>query len=108
MRITVLTVPDCPNGPVVRERLTAALAGRAATVEFVEIDQQSEAARWGMTGSPTVLLNGVDPFPVPGAVPSMSCRLYRGEGGRTSGAPGVEALRQALSGAELTQAPQGE
>ena len=30
MQVTVLTVPDCPNYGVLTERLTAALAGRAA------------------------------------------------------------------------------
>ncbi|MET8127812.1 hypothetical protein ABZV67_15240 [Streptomyces sp. NPDC005065] len=39
MRITVLTVPDCPNGPVVQERITAALNGRGAEVELVEVTE---------------------------------------------------------------------
>jgi len=102
MRITVLTVPDCPNGPVVEERITAALDGRAAEVELVEVHEQADASRWGMTGSPTVLLDGVDPFAVDGAVPSVSCRIYR-SGGRTDGAPSVAELRQALTDAGLPQ-----
>ncbi|MEW1599454.1 thioredoxin family protein [Streptomyces sp. NPDC093808] len=100
MRITVLTVPDCPNAPVVRERITTALDGRAVQVELVEVTEDAEAARWGMTGSPTVLLDGVDPFAAAGAVPSVSCRLYRDEDGRIEGAPSVTALRDALAGAD--------
>lgn len=46
-----------------------------------------------MTGSPTVLINGADPFAVAGAAPSVSCRLYRDADARTDGAPSVEALR---------------
>ncbi|MET8127827.1 organomercurial lyase [Streptomyces sp. NPDC005065] len=99
-RITVLTVPDCPNAPVALERITAALDGREAEVELVEVRDEAEAARWGMTGSPTVLVNGADPFAVPGAPASVSCRLYRDEEGPTDGAPSVEALRKALAGAE--------
>ncbi|MFC1417734.1 organomercurial lyase [Streptacidiphilus cavernicola] len=99
MRITVLTVPDCPNGPVVQERITAALDGRDVRVHLVEVSDQDQAARWGMTGSPTVLLDGVDPFAVPGADPSVSCRLYRGADGRVEGSPGVEDLRRALDSA---------
>ncbi|MFD8644199.1 MULTISPECIES: alkylmercury lyase family protein [Streptomyces] len=96
-RITVLTVPDCPNADVVRERITAALEGHEAEVDLIEVSGEEEAARWGMTGSPTVLLDGVDPFAVTGAPASVSCRLYRDEEGRAEGAPSVEALRQALT-----------
>lgn len=108
MRITILTVPDCPNVPVVRERITAALGPRTAQVELIEVREEGEAARWGMTGSPTVLLDGVDPFAAPGAPASMSCRLYRDTDGRTEGAPSVHALRQALSGVSLPSAEAGQ
>ncbi|MGW1553898.1 organomercurial lyase [Streptomyces sp. NPDC002346] len=99
-RITVLTVPDCPNAPLALERITAALDGREADVELVEVGEEAEAARWGMTGSPTVLVDGVDPFAVPSAPASVSCRLYRDEEGRAAGAPSVEVLRKALAGAK--------
>ncbi|MEU4064175.1 organomercurial lyase [Streptomyces wedmorensis] len=99
-RITVLTVPDCPNAPLALERITAALDGREADVELVEVRDEAEASRWGMTGSPTVLVDGADPFAVPGAPVSVSCRLYRDEEGRAAGAPGVEALRKALARAK--------
>src|SRR5260370_1446861 len=76
MRITVLAVPDCPNAPVAAGRITAALAGRPASVELAEVTGEAEAARLGMTGSPAILLDGVDPFAAAGAVPSASCRIY--------------------------------
>ncbi|MCX4672667.1 alkylmercury lyase family protein [Streptomyces sp. NBC_01381] len=109
MRITVLTVPDCPNASAARERLRAALAGRAAEVVQVEVVQvevrdEAEAARWGMTGSPTVLLDGNDPFARPGAAPSVSCRIYRHEDGAVDGAPAVAELRRALTAAGLPDA----
>ncbi|WP_324618442.1 organomercurial lyase [Streptomyces sp. XY413] len=47
-----------------------------------------------MTGSPTLLLDGIDPFAVAGAPASVSCRLYRD----ADGAPSIRALRQALAG----------
>ncbi|MCX5302800.1 organomercurial lyase [Streptomyces sp. NBC_00160] len=102
MRITVLTVPDCPNARVVEDRIARATAGRSADVELVEVADQEQAARVGMTGSPTVLINGVDPFAVPGAPASVSCRLYRGPDSRVEGAPGVADLRRALDTADLT------
>jgi hypothetical protein len=51
-----------------------------------------------MTGSPTLLVDGVDPFARPGLTPSVSCRLYRDETGAIAGAPSVAALRRALGG----------
>lgn len=103
MRITVLTVPDCPNGPVVQERITAALNGRGAEVELVEVSEPTEAERWGMTGSPAVLLDGIDPFGTVGAAPSVSCRIYRHADGEVDGAPSVDELRKALTAAGLTE-----
>ncbi|MGW5942796.1 alkylmercury lyase family protein [Streptomyces celluloflavus] len=103
MRITVLTVPECPNAPLAVERVAAALAGRSAAVELVEVLDQAQATELGMTGSPTVLLDGVDPFAPAGAVPSISCRLYREADGAVSGAPSVAALRAALDGAGLPE-----
>ena len=99
MRITVLTVPDCPNTPAAIERITAALAGRPASVELVEVTGEAEAARLRMTGSPTILLDGVDPFAAAGAVPGLSCRIYRGPDGAADGAPNVQDLTAALSAA---------
>ncbi|MFJ6621584.1 alkylmercury lyase family protein [Kitasatospora sp. NPDC091335] len=44
-------------------------------MELVEVADEAEATRLGMCGSPTILIDGTDPFPPPGAVPSLSCRL---------------------------------
>ncbi|MET8966060.1 thioredoxin family protein [Streptomyces sp. NPDC004074] len=102
MRITVLTVPDCPNAPVIEERIARALDSRNADVDLIEVVDHEQAARLGMTGSPTVLINGVDPFAMPGTPASLSCRLYRGTDGRADGAPSVSDLRKALHPADAT------
>ena len=97
MELILLTVPDCPNGPVFEARLAAALAGRPdAVVRRREVADEREAARAGMCGSPTLLINGADPFAVPGQVPGLSCRLYRDPAGRPVGVPPVEAIRRAV------------
>lgn len=101
MLIDVLVVPDCPNTPVMIERLAQALAGRTdVQVETRVIDTVEQAERWGMHGSPTVLVDGRDPFAAPGTPASVSCRLYQDEDGRTQGAPSLARLRQALDGQE--------
>ncbi|TXS49336.1 alkylmercury lyase [Streptomyces sp. uw30] len=103
MRITVLTVPDCPNAPVVGDRLDAALGGLEAVIEWIEVTDDAQAARLGMTGSPTVLVDGVDPFATADAPASVSCRLYRRPDGATDGAPSVADLRNALISAVATE-----
>lgn len=98
MELTVLTVPDCPNGPVLTERLARVLAGRAGVrVVHRVVRGEGDAVRFGMCGSPTLLIDGVDPFAMPGTRPSLSCRIYRDEAGRTDGAPSVADLRQVLA-----------
>jgi|SRR5215475_3238508 len=97
MELTLLTVPACPNSAAFEERLAAALAGHlGAVVHRREIADEREAAQAGMRGSPTLLIDGVDPFAAPGQPPSLSCRLYRDAAGRAEGAPSVEELRRAL------------
>jgi len=99
--LTVLAVPGCPNASVLERRLAEALAGRPGiTITRQVITSPTEAARWRMHGSPTLLVNGQDPFAEPGMVPALACRLYRGEDGRLDGAPTRVALRRALDQAE--------
>jgi hypothetical protein len=97
LELTVLTVPDCPNGPVMLERLAEVLADhRDARLVCHVAQDEGDAVRLGMRGSPTLLVNGVDPFAARGTPASLSCRIYRDEIGHTSGAPTVAALRLAL------------
>jgi hypothetical protein len=98
MQVDVLVVPDCPNGPVVLQRLAQALGGRTdVQLATRVIDTIEQADHWGMHGSPTVLIDGLDPFAAPGDAASLSCRLYQDEGGRAQGAPCLARLRQALT-----------
>ena len=97
MQLIVLAVPGCPNAPVLEDRLAAVLNGRAGvSVSHQVICDEDEAARWGMHGSPTLLIDGADPFAEPGQGPSLSCRLYRDDGGQASGAPTVGQLQQVI------------
>ena len=101
MHVTLLAVPGCVHLPVLEERLTEALGGlpglHGVSVSRQVIATEDEAARSGMRGSPTILIDGVDPFAAPGQPASVSCRLYRESGGRTGGAPSVSQLCRALT-----------
>jgi hypothetical protein len=98
MKLEILQVPDCPNVSVLEGRIRQAIDGEPIDVQIVHrvVDTAAGAVAAGMTGSPTLLVEGTDPFAVPGQVPSVSCRLYRSESGAVSGAPSVAALRAAL------------
>ncbi len=97
MHLTVLAVPECPNAAVLDDQLTAVLDGRAGvSVSHQVISDESEAARWGLHGSPTLLIDGKDPFAAAGQAPGISCRLYRDEDGQLRGAPSVSQLRQVI------------
>ena len=99
MHLTVLAVPGCPNAPVLEDRLAAVLGGRTGvSVSHLVISGEDEAARWRMHSSPTLLIDGVDPFAEPG-----SCRAC--PVGCTSGAPSVGQLRHAIEQALAALAP---
>ena len=97
MHLIVLAVPDCPSVLLLNQRLAQVLEGRSdVTISHRVVDDPDQEARRGMHGSPTLLVDGIDPFAEPGQPASVSCRLYR-NGGKAEGAPSVGQLRQAIS-----------
>lgn len=94
MRLEVLHVTDCPNLAPMLDRLAEATALPVATRE---VTTDVEAAELGMNGSPTLLVNGVDPFVSPDQCGGVSCRLYRDGDGRIVPAPSVDQLRDAIA-----------
>lgn len=92
--ITVLHVRDCPSVTPLLERLLVAadLAGVSITTRLRVVE--SEARAIAFVGSPTVLIDGTDPFPSEG-VTSFGCRLYE-SGGQLDGAPSMSQLTAAL------------
>lgn len=98
LRLEVLHVPDCPNLAPMLDRL------REVTdlpVTTQEITTDADAATYGMAGSPTLLINGADPFSTPDQCDcGVSCRLYRDEDDRLVPVPSTAQLRHALTTAE--------
>lgn len=96
MKIEILHVLDCPNLDLLDQRLREALADRPAVITHRLVADVDTAATTGMTGSPTLLVDGNDPFESDAMVPSLSCRLYPHEDGHVEGVPSIDALRHAL------------
>jgi hypothetical protein len=93
MRVELLHVTDCPNLPLMLEHLR-----RVTDTEITthEITTDVDAAKYGMTGSPTLLIDGADPFGSPDLAAGLSCRIYRDEHGATVPVPSVCQLRAAV------------
>ncbi|MDA8268039.1 MAG: thioredoxin family protein [Actinomycetota bacterium] len=96
--ITILHTPGCPNVSLVRQRLADAvtrLGEPAPHVIVEEITDPDEASRRGFCGSPTLLIDGLDPFTRPESPPAFACRTYRTEAG-IEGAPSIDQIAAAL------------
>jgi hypothetical protein len=100
VEVTIQFFSGCPNwqDALTRVREAAHEAGVAVTVTSVPVETLADAARVGFVGSPTVLVNGFDPFAVEGSVPALACRVYRTDAG-TDGAPTVDQLAEVLRAA---------
>jgi hypothetical protein len=103
MDVELLVVPGCPHEKPAAVLLRSALDDIGLTAvdfELTVIATEVDAERRGFVGSPTILLNGIDPFEVPGQHASVACRLYPG----TGGLPDLRTLRQALKRAAFDTA----
>jgi hypothetical protein len=100
MKIDIIYLRDCPNVRVVRERLAAALATGhcAAQVQLVPAEDLTPAQAHMFPGSPTILIDDVDPFAATASRASLSCRLYQTPTG-LAGCPSVEQLIDVLNAA---------
>ena len=99
MRVELLVVPNCPHEDIASTRLRRALedTGYAETpVEVRIMTAETVAATPAFAGSPTILIDGTDPFGDQAAGSgAFSCRIYHSAAGH-SGAPSVEQLRHVL------------
>jgi hypothetical protein len=97
MKLEVLHVRDCPNLTPMLE-LLAEVTDQPVSTRLIESD--ADAATFGMAGSPTLLIDGVDPFATADDCGcGMSCRLYRDSEGRIVAAPSAEQLHDAITAA---------
>lgn len=97
MEIQLLYFDGCPHWEVTDERLAVIAAERPdITLTRHLVETFDEAERVGFHGSPSILIDGVDPFAAADAGAGMACRVYQTPDG-PSGAPTVEQLRAAVA-----------
>ena len=100
MRVQLLYFDGCPHWTVMEEHLREALTlcGIPQSIEHCLVETPEEADECRFAGSPSILLNGTDPFaPSPSEV-GLTCRVYSTPAG-AAGAPTVEQLVAAIRGA---------
>jgi hypothetical protein len=97
MDVTLLYFDDCPNWRSTHELLMGLATRFPITISTRRVVSDEEAASIGFRGSPTVLIDGVDPFAQPEAPTGLSCRIYWTPDGVMTGAPTEGMLRTALA-----------
>lgn len=96
MDITLQYFDGCPSWKLVEadlETLASESSGLRITYQLIETPEA--AAEAGFRGSPTILIDGVDPFADPDAPVGLSCRVYRSDDGYV-GSPSLAQLRTAI------------
>lgn len=97
MSVTLQYFDACPNWREAEERLREALhaADRLEEVTLEAVTTPEDAERLRFRGSPTILIDGVDPFADEAAPVGLSCRVFRTPDG-LRGAPTLEQLVEVL------------
>lgn len=95
--VQLLYFDGCPSWQLARQRVLAAIdaLGMQIPVEYVEVTTMEEAARWGFRGSPTLLVDGEDPWSGGGEPVALACRVYSTPGG-IEGSPSLADITAAL------------
>ncbi len=99
MKITIQYFEGCPHWRLADERVRNVLRDidpGDAVLDHQLIDSPETAARVGFHGSPTILVDGQDPFATGNEPVGMSCRVFSTEVG-AQGAPTEAQITKAIT-----------
>jgi hypothetical protein len=101
VNVQLLYIDGCPHWKMMEDRLHCALEvlGIETTIERCLVENQEDADRFSFPGSPSVLLDGRDPFPMNSDSFGVTCRRYLTPAG-PSGTPTVGQLTEVIRRAE--------
>lgn len=101
MDITLQYFDDCPNWKITDRHLHTLDDKQAFdfTLHYQLINTPQAAAEHGFRGSPSLLIDGHDPFATPDAPIGLSCRVYLTESG-PAGSPTLDQLKRAITAAQ--------
>lgn len=95
MRIELLYFDDCPNWKLADEQLRVLALSRDLEVAHRLVTTPEEAEATGFRGSPTILVDGRDPFATGDEPFGLACRIYQTPDG-PAGSPTLEQLENAI------------
>jgi hypothetical protein len=97
MRVTLQYFGGCPNWKIAESRVKAIIeeGGLDADLEYQLIETPEAAEELQFAGSPTLLIDGRDPFATGRTPIGLACRTYITETGPAE-SPSVAQLREAL------------
>lgn len=95
MQVTLQHFDGCPHWQLADERLRTLVGEFGFELSYEAIDTPEAAEEAGFRGSPTILVDGVDPFADGDEPVGLSCRVYDTPGG-PAGAPTMEQFREVL------------
>ena len=98
-RVELLWWDGCPSTERALADLRTALREAGvdpATIQMREVTSNEQAELERFPGSPTIRINGRDPFPGEVSI-GLSCRIYRAADGRPSPTPDPAQLRAAIA-----------
>lgn len=101
--IVLLYMPGCPSWRHTKARLMAVLADLGdtrTTIEYREVTTVEEALRQHFRGSPTLLIDGHDPFADADNPVALGSRVYFTESGPAA-TPSITQLREVLTPCSL-------
>jgi hypothetical protein len=96
VQVTLLHFDGCPNWETTFRQLETLSAELEFDLERRQVDTPADAERLTFRGSPTVLVDGRDPFATGDEPVGLSCRVYITDAGLV-GAPTEQQLREALA-----------
>ncbi len=91
MKLELLYFDDCPNWSIAAERLNDIATRRGLAVERRVVATPEEAQACRFRGSPTILVDGEDPFASGDEPFGLACRVYQTPDG-PAGSPTTEQL----------------
>lgn len=99
MDVTLLYFDGCPNWTLAHDRLAEAMRRAGLderSVSYREVTRLEDAEAVGFRGSPTILIDGHDPFGGEADAVGFACRLYQTPAG-PDGAPSADQLLAVLA-----------
>lgn len=95
MDVTLLYFDGCPSWETTDQQLRSLADELGFDLAYRKVESPEAAEEMSFRGSPTVLIDGHDPFARGGEPVGLACRIYQTPDGPV-GSPTVEQLREVL------------